>query len=594
MGDTCNNEPASGQEPGTRVDTDAPDIWRSSVEALWRDLADGVPPEGRAFLAQAVEQGKVFLELANGVSDHAAGGPRGEALWRQPLALWQQAAAHMLASTPAAGGANEALRSYQDALLEYNGALREVGERTLADVAEAWRTRRGSAPSPAGLRNLFDLYVDLGERRYQALVSSPAFTQISGRLINALVACVRSARAGPPATGEADGERGASRTPPDTSASQAEAATLADVSQLLAGLGLGVEQTLTELRTFGEKLNAGVATLRKIGAIEVGACEKDIIHEDGKLRLYRFEPTTAVTNRVPVLIVYALANRPYMMDLQPQRSLVRGLLDRGLDVYLIDWGYPDAEDRNLGLSDYIDGYMDDCVERLRRRHGQDRINLLGVCQGGTFSLCYSALNPEKIRNLVLMVTPVDFHTPDNLLTAWLRDVDVDAMVDALGNIPGELLNWAFVSMKPLRLTGQKYLDMLDLLDDEEKAGTFLRMEKWIHDSPAQAGECFRQFAKDLFQQNKLVEGTLSIGGRDVRLERIDMPVLNVFAAQDHIVPPAATLALERHIASSDYTTYEFQGGHIGIYVSAKAQQGVPDRIAEWLHARCETEPRPSP
>ena len=276
-----------------------------------------------------------------------------------------------------------------------------------------------------------------------------------------------------------------------------------------------------------------------------------------------------------------------MMDLEPKRSLIRGLLDAGLDVYLVDWGYPDDADRALDMTDYVIERLGKCVHAICRRHGTGSISLLGVCQGGTFSLCYSALYPDKVRNLVLMVTPVDFHTPDNLLTAWLRHVDVDAMVDVLGNIPGALLNWAFVSMKPLRLTGQKYLDMLDLLDDETKIKTFLRMEKWIHDSPDQAGECFRQFVKELIQQNRLIEGELFLGDRVVDLDQITMPVLNVYAAQDHIVPPASTLALGEHIASGDYTVYEFEGGHIGIYVSARAQKEVPQKIAEWLHARCE-------
>jgi polyhydroxyalkanoate synthase len=365
------------------------------------------------------------------------------------------------------------------------------------------------------------------------------------------------------------------------------------MSALLAELGLGIEQTMAELQAFGEKLDVGVATLQKLDPIDVGTSEREAVHRDGKVTLYRYAPIAEVTNRIPVLIVYALANRPYMMDLQPQRSLVRGLMERGLEVYLIDWGYPDKDDRRVSLDDYINDFIDGCVDVLRRRHGLERVNLLGVCQGGTFSLCYSALNPGKVRNLVLMVTPVDFHTPDNLLTAWLRHVDVDKLIDALGNVPGALLNWAFVSMKPLRLTSQKYLDMLDVLDDEEKARTFLRMEKWIHDSPDQAGECFRQFVKDLYQQNKLIEGELRIGDRDVDLREITMPVLNVYAAHDHIVPPAATLALEKHVATSDYSVCEFEGGHIGIYVSARAQQEVPREIADWLHARCEPEPETS-
>jgi len=516
----------------------------------------------------------------------------GDVLWRQPLRLWEQAAASMLAAGPpdarSAGARGEALHAYQQALSDYAGALRDVGTKSLDDVAEAWRQRRPSAEPPAGLRELFDLYVDVGERRYYELVSSEAFAEIGGRLINSLVECAHHQRAQAAVPGAGKDK------PAEPPAAHSERPEAAGFPEWLAGLGFGLEQTMTELQSFGEKLDAGVATLRELGAIDVGTTEKEALHHDGKLTLYRYLPSAEPSNPIPVLIVYALANRPYMMDLEPRRSLVRGLMESGLDVYLIDWGYPDADDRALGLDDYINGFIDGCVERLRDDHGLDRINLLGVCQGGTFSLCYSALNADKIRNLVLMVTPVDFHTPDNLLTIWLRHVDVDALVDVLGNIPGELLNWAFVSMKPLRLTGQKYLDMLDLLDDQDKARTFLRMEKWINDSPAQAGECFRQFAKDLFQKNKLVEGTLHVGERVVDLRKITMPVLNVYATQDHIVPPDATLALEKHIATTDYTAFAFEGGHIGIYVSARAQREVPQKIAEWLRARCHLESDASP
>ena len=585
----------SASEPG-RATGGLDAAWRAAMDGWWDSVAGGVPAEGRGLLKPAVDQGKAFIELANGVWRKPTAGAGGDVLWRQPLHLWEQAAASMLVARPyserATDTSGETLRAYQRALQDYAGALRDVSARSVVDVADSWRKRRPSAEPRAGLRELFDLYVELGEHRYHELVSSEAFAEIGGRLINSLVECVRQGLA--QATAPIAANENSAATPTDAPTAQSERGQIPDFPGLVADLGLGLEQTLTELQAFGDKLNVGVATLRNLGAIDVGTTEKEAVHHDGKLTLYRYLPDAAPANPIPVLIVYALANRPYMMDLQPQRSLVRGLMDMGLEVYLIDWGYPDAGDRSLSLDDYINGFIDGCVECLRDRLGLDRINLLGVCQGGTFSLCYSALNADKVRNLVLMVTPVDFHTPDNLLATWLRHVDVDALVDALGNVPGELLNWAFVSMKPLRLTGQKYLDMLDFLGDEEKARTFLRMEKWIHDSPAQAGECFRQFTKDLYQQNRLVDGSLQVGDRVVDLQQISMPVLNVYATQDHIVPPDGTLALEEHIATSDYTTFAFEGGHIGIYVSARAQREVPQKIADWLHARCDLESDPSP
>lgn len=340
-----------------------------------------------------------------------------------------------------------------------------------------------------------------------------------------------------------------------------------------------------EAAELGVKLAAGARILSELTPPETGISPREAVFQDDKVTLYRYIQRAAKPSAAPVLIVYALVNRPYMMDLQEDRSTIRGLLDQGLDVYLIEWGYPDRTDRWLELDDYINGYIRRCVDHIRQTHNLDRVNLLGVCQGGTFSTCYTALHPETVANLVTMVTPIDFQTPDNLLGQWARGLDVDAMVDSLGNIPGELLNFSFLTMKPLRLTGQKYLDMLHLLDDPKGLKNFLRMEKWIFDSPDQAGEAFRQFIKWFYQENRLIRGDLEIGGHPVRLNQISQPVFNVYATQDHLVPPAASLALGKYVKSRDYSELAFKGGHIGIYVSGRAQKEIPAAIGAWLKAR---------
>lgn len=342
-----------------------------------------------------------------------------------------------------------------------------------------------------------------------------------------------------------------------------------------------------EMAEFARKLGAGFEALRDMPPLEAGVTPRDAVHAEDKLTLYRYK-SPSVGRRLdaaPLLIVYALVNRPYMMDLQAGRSLIRGLLDRGLDVYLVDWGYPDRSDRFLTLDDYINGYLDRCVDAVLARHGVDRLNLLGVCQGGSFSLCYAAMHPDKVANLVTMVTPVDFHTADNLLSRWTREVDVDLMVEALGNIPGELLNWLFLTMKPFQLMGRKYVDMVDALGDEQAARNFMLMEKWIFDSPDQAGEAFREFVKTFFQGNGFVTGTARVGARPVDLGSVAMPVLNIYATGDHLVPPDASRALGGLVGSDDYTELPFEGGHIGIYVSGKSQRTVPPAIAEWLSER---------
>lgn len=316
-----------------------------------------------------------------------------------------------------------------------------------------------------------------------------------------------------------------------------------------------------------------------------GVTPRQEVWRDGKVVLYRFIGQQAPTARVPLLITYALVNRPYMVDLQEDRSLVKGLLAQGQDVYLIDWGYPDRSDRFLLLDDYINRFIDGAIDHLRQISGQDAINVLGICQGGALSLCHAALHPHKLRNLITMVTPVDFHTPDNMLSNWARRVDVDLLVDTLGNVPADLMNLSYLMLKPFRLNVQKYVGLLDILDDRRAVQDFLRMEKWIFDSPDQVGESFRQFVKQFYQGNGFVQGGIVIGGQTIDLKRLTLPILNIYAEQDHLVPPDASRALRGLVASDDYSELGFRGGHIGIYVSSRAQREVPAAIAGWLAQR---------
>ncbi|MBW4424917.1 MAG: class III poly(R)-hydroxyalkanoic acid synthase subunit PhaC [Nostoc desertorum CM1-VF14] len=342
-----------------------------------------------------------------------------------------------------------------------------------------------------------------------------------------------------------------------------------------------------------EKLVNGINTFNRLREqeIEIGVTPKQDIYREDKVVLYHFQSQAKKLFNIPILIVYALVNRPYIVDLQEGRSLVTNLLNLGLDVYLIDWGYPNQDDRWLTIDKYINGYINNCVDAIRDRHNLEQINLLGICQGGTFSLCYSSLYPEKVKNLITMVTPVDFHINEGLLNVWsgsslgTQALDVDLLVDTLGNIPGNFLNFVFVMLKPFQLGVKKYIDILEIVEYEDKLLNFLRMEKWIFDSPDQAGETFRQFIKDFYQGNKLIKGQIEIGNKRVDLGNIRIPILNIYAEQDHLVLPASSLALEKYVGSVDYTVRSFPVGHIGMYVSGKVQKDLPPTITDWLKAR---------
>lgn len=237
------------------------------------------------------------------------------------------------------------------------------------------------------------------------------------------------------------------------------------------------------------------------------------------------------------------------------------------------------------MDDYVNGYINNCVDHIRKAHKLEKINILSICQGGTLSLIYTALHQNKVKNLVTHVTPVDFSTNDGLLFRWSRDMDFDLLVDANdGIVPGDFLNQGFDLLKPM-MKVQKQQALTNSLDDKNKLLNFLRMEKWISESPGQAGECFRQFMKELYQQNKLVKGELVVGKKKVNLKNITCPLLNIYATEDHLVPPAATIPLNDLVGSRDKELYSFKGGHIGVFVGGKSQKELAPAVTSWLKER---------
>jgi len=361
-------------------------------------------------------------------------------------------------------------------------------------------------------------------------------------------------------------------------------------------LQLDAAQTVREFAELSGRLARGGEMLRSVKDrdVEIATTPKKEVFRQDKTTLYRYDSVTASSVNVPVLVVYGLVGRYTMADLQEDRSLVRNLLAQGVDLYAVDWGNPTRTDRWLTIDDFVDGYLDECVEFIGRAHGVDRINLLGICEGGVFTVCYAALRPERVKNLIVTITPIDFHADQaegranhgfiNLWTRSLAPEDVDRLIEANGNLPGELMSFVFSTMTPLASLTKYNLGMLDIIDDEKKLLNFLRMEKWLADRPHHPGEAAKQWLKDLYQQNKLVKNEFELGGRKVDLRRITMPVLNIYAQDDHIIPPQTSRALGALVGTKDYSEIGLPGGHVGVFVSGKSQGVLGKGIVDWLKA----------
>ena len=311
----------------------------------------------------------------------------------------------------------------------------------------------------------------------------------------------------------------------------------------------------------------------------------EIVYEEDRIKLKHYLPLSENKVKTPLLMVYALINRETMLDLQPGRSVVQNILKEGIDLYMIDWGYPTAKDRFLSIDDHVNGYLDNVVDFIRRRHGIPKVNLMGICMGGSFCIMYSALHPEKVKNLITTVTPSNFDTDKSLLNTWVKAIDPDRVIETYGNMPGDVLNMGFLLLNPPRLMLDKYVGYFEKVDDKVFVENFIRMEKWIFDSPDVPGETFRQFIKDCFMDNLLIQSKMELGGKRVDLKNITMPVLNIYGRFDHLVPPAAAELLTGRVGTKDTEDMCLETGHIGIYVSAKCQKELAPKIAGWLKAR---------
>ena len=322
-----------------------------------------------------------------------------------------------------------------------------------------------------------------------------------------------------------------------------------------------------------------------IETAEVGTTPAEVVYTENKLELLHYESRTEEQNNVPILVVYALINRPYILDLQPDRSVVRHLLDEGHDVYLIDWNEPSRLDQHLALSDYIDRYMDNCVDVVRERSGQDSINLLGYCMGGSMSAAYSALYPEKVNALGLMAAGLCFDDTGGVLERWGSEDNYDprALVDAFGNAPSDLLDSGFALMDPVQNYVSKYATLYDNFEDDEFVENFARMERWIGDGIDVAGEAYAEFLEKFYQENALYHNKLEIGGREVDIEEIQMPILQILGEYDHLIPTEASRPFNEVVGSDDVKTIEHSTGHIGLSVSSSSHEHVWPEVADWYH-----------
>jgi polyhydroxyalkanoate synthase len=347
-----------------------------------------------------------------------------------------------------------------------------------------------------------------------------------------------------------------------------------------------VDETIT---TFGRM--AHIPTIvRRAQQIRKGVTPAEVVYEEDRLKVRHYLSDQEPKYRTPLVFIYALVNRPYILDLKKGRSVVANFVERGFDTYLVDWGIPTPADRYLTLDDYINGYMATVLDYVRKRTGVKTVNVLGYCMGGTMSAIFTALHHGCVRNLILLAAPIDFATNDSLLNVWTRpeNFDVDKFVDAFGNCPPEFLQAGFLMLRPVGNLLEKPINFYEHMHEEKFIDDFLTTETWLQDNIPVPGEVYRQFVKYLYQQNLLTQGRLPIGRHIVNLQNITCPVLNIVAGKDDLVPCGQSTPFNDLVGSKDRKTILLEGsGHIGLAIGGRAQKEVWPQACQWLGDRSE-------
>jgi polyhydroxyalkanoate synthase len=319
----------------------------------------------------------------------------------------------------------------------------------------------------------------------------------------------------------------------------------------------------------------------------VGTTPHDVVFRKHSLALLRYRRDTPAVYAEPLLFCYALINRPYILDLQADKSVIRRYLEQGFHVYMIDWGVPSDADRNLTLDDYVCGFLRDVVEFILREHGCPSHHLFGYCMGGTLSALFTAQYPDQVKTLTLLAAPIDFAGRESLLNCWTerKYFDVDAFIDVYGNCPAWFLRSCFLYMKPVQNLLEKSIAFYEQMDDPQFVSSYIAMERWVNDSIPVAGETFRGFVKNLYQSNQLVRGELFLRDGRVDLGRITCPLLLLTAKNDHLVAPPSTEGIRPHVASQEIKSMMIDAGHVGLVVSGKARKSLWPDATRWLADR---------
>lgn len=321
----------------------------------------------------------------------------------------------------------------------------------------------------------------------------------------------------------------------------------------------------------------------------VGATPREVIWTHRGVTLYRYRSSQR-SYPVPILLVFALINRPDIFDLKPGGSFVEHLLGEGFDVFLLDWGVPDEEDADTGIEDYVCNELHWGIRETLRASRAEELTLMGWCIGATLCAMYCGLDrgaeQTPVRNLVLLTMPIDGR--GSTYAAWVGsdDFDVERAAEQWRVVPGRSIDFANKLLKPVTNFVTTYRRLAQgVVDGTARRDAYQPMAKWVADNPPFPGRAWAEWIQLMYRDGALVSGRLRLCGRRVDLRRIDQNLLVITAGADHIAPRAGTIPIFDLASSEDVTHFDRPGGHIGLIAGSAARREIWPDMAAWLAER---------
>ncbi len=299
---------------------------------------------------------------------------------------------------------------------------------------------------------------------------------------------------------------------------------------------------------------------------------RPVIWQKGSTRLLDYSSSSGT----PVLCVPSLINRPYILDLSPTRSMLSYMATQGLSPYLLDWGEPAQQEQHYSCSDYITERLEAALDAL-----PEPVALMGYCMGGMMALAAALRRPDKVRSLILLATPWDFHA-DGVKRALFSAEQLQHLEHTITShttFPPEVIQHLFYTLHSPAIHA-KFRRLGKIENDDSSLAEWMDIEHWLHDGISMTAQAVRECFIDWAGYNNPLHGNWYVGGKKIDPSALAMSSLVIIPERDKIVPPHSTEPLLHHLPNA--TTLRLNSGHIRMVAGSEAKQMVWEPVCEFV------------